>query len=172
MQKKRKSNGNLKSAMLVVLIILPVILGCSIFKNAFSRNNSAKYNPYTGSLSELLQPEIKGGIVTFKFQGSRDTLSIFPGAKEAKGFTYIQEGAGVQVPVDGAVVNYATPADAESALAKEAARYSATLTSRGKGKKFTAQNGSIVAWTNGTIICLVKSQFAKPAGNFEEAAPF
>lgn len=172
MQNKTKNIEVLKSALLVVLVILPVILGCSIFKNAMSKNNSAKFNPYTGSLTELLQPEIKGAIVTFNFKGSRDTLSIFPGAKEARGFTYMQDGAGVQVQVDGAIVNYPSAADAEASLAKEAARYSAALTDRGKGKKFSAQNGSVVAWTNGTIICLVKSQFAKPAGNFEEAAPF
>jgi hypothetical protein len=47
-----------------------------------------------------------------------------------------------------------------------------TLTAKGKGKKFTAKNGAIAGWTNGSIMCLVTSSFAKPAGNFEEAAPF
>ncbi|CAN5852176.1 hypothetical protein BH20ACI4_BH20ACI4_15690 [soil metagenome] len=84
----------------------------------------------------------------------------------------MQDGAGVQVQVDGVLINYPTAAEAETTLSKLAGEYNATLTDRGKGKKFTADKGSVVGWSNGTIVCLVKSNFAKPAGNFEEAAPF
>lgn len=172
MKREFTRTANIKSAILAATLILPVVLGCGMIKNAASRGNSAKFNPYTGSLSDLLQSEIKGSLVTFKSQGSRDVLSTFPGAKEAKGFTYMQDGAGVQVPVDGVIINYPTAAEAETTLSKLAGEFKATLTSRGKGKKFSADNGSTVGWTNGTIVCYVKSRFAKPSGNFEEAAPF
>lgn len=166
---KRKSA--MKSAMLAVLIILPLVLGCGIIKNSVQRNSS-NYNPYKGGLTELLKPEISGSLVKFKSKGSRDVAADYPGSIEAKGFTYMQEGAGVEVQVDGALVNYPTATAAEKKLVELSDKNEGTITTRGKGKKFTAKKGSVVGWTNGSIMCLVASNFAKPAGNFEEAAAF
>ena len=161
----------MKSAMLAVLIILPLVLGCGALKNVVQRS-STDFNPYKGNLTELLKPEISGSLVKFKSKGSRDAAADYPGSTEAKGFTYMQEGAGVEVQVDGALVNYPTAAMAETKLAEIAGKNEGTVTTRGKGKKFTNKKGSLVGWTNGSIMCLVASNFAKPAGNFEEAAPF
>ena len=161
----------MKSAMLAVLIMLPLVLGCGMMKNITERS-STDFNPYKGSLTQLLKPEISGSLVKFKSKGSRDITADYFGSTEAKGFTYMQEGAGVEIQLDGALVNFPTAAAAETKLAELAAKNQATLTAKGKGKKFTAKNGAIVGWTNGSIMCLVTSGFAKPAGNFEEAAPF
>lgn len=166
-----KNNSAMKSLMFVALIILPLVLGCGIMKNAVQRN-STDFNPYKGSLTDLLKPEIPGSLVKFKSKGSRDAAADYPGSTEAKGFTYMQEGAGVEVQVDGALVNYPTAATAEKKLTEIAGENQGTITTRGKGKKFTTQNGKLVGWTNGSIMCLVASDFAKPAGNFEEVAPF
>lgn len=161
----------MKSALSAVLIILPIVLGCGMIKNSVQRS-STDFNPYKGSLTDLLKPEISGSLVKFKSKGSRDIAGDYPGSTEAKGFTYMQEGAGVEVPVDGALVNYPTAAEAEKELTKIAGENDGTITTRGKGKKFTAKKGSLVGWTNGSIMCIVASSFAKPAGNFEETAPF
>jgi hypothetical protein len=166
-----KSNSAMKPLILVALIILPLILGCGRLKDNISRNSSS-FNPYKGSLSELLRPEISSLSIKFKSKGSRDVAADYPGSTEAKGFTYMQEGAGVEVQVDGALVNYPTAAAAETILTELAGENEGTVTNKGKGKKFTAKKGSLVGWTNGSIMCLVASNFAKPAGNFEEAAPF
>lgn len=166
-----KKESAMMSLILVALIILPLILGCGMIKNSIQRNSSS-YDPYKGSLTDLLKPEISGSLVKFKSKGSRDAAADYPGSTEAKGFTYMQEGAGVEVPVDGALVNYPTAAMAETKLSEIAGENEGTMTTRGKGKKFTAKKGSLVGWTNGSIMCLVASNFAKPAGNFEEAAPF
>ena len=48
--------------------------------------------------------------------------------------------------------------------------FSATQAPEGTSR--IEQANATVGWTNGSVMCLVKSGFAKPAGNFEEAAPF
>jgi len=48
-----------------------------------------------------------------------------------------------------------------------------TVKTESKGSSFAAENGKIVGWTNGSLMCLVKSSAGtKPAGNFKEAVPF
>jgi hypothetical protein len=163
----------MKKLIPVALVFLMFILGCSVFKNIASRNFT-DFDPYKGGLSELLKPEISGSLVTFKLTGSRDTVAQFAGALEAKGFTYNQEAKGVAaiVPVDGALVNYPSATIAQTELTKLAASLNAPLSKKNKGQRFAAKDGAFVGWTNGSLMCIVKSSFAKPAGNFEEAAPF
>ena len=161
----------MKSIIPVTLIFLMVVLGCGRLKDNISRNSSS-FDPYKGSLSELLRPELSSLSVKFKLGGTRDTLSEHPGASEAKAFSYTQEGAGVSVQVDGVLVNYPSSQQAEKRLREFAAEVGASVVSKGKWQRFSSKDGETVGWTNGSIMCLVKSQFAKPAGNFEEAAPF
>lgn len=99
-------------------------------------------------------------------------LSQHPGAIEAKAFTYTQEAAGVSVQVDGVLVNFPSSQQAEKGLREAAGEVSASVVNKGKWQRFSTKDGGTVGWTNGSVMCLVKSQFAKPAGNFEEAAPF
>ena len=156
-----------------LLILLLCVLGCGTFVKNFKRSSS-NFDPYNGSLSELLQPEFSSLRVKFKSQGMRDTTADYKGeAKEAKGFTYIQEAAGVGVQVDGALVNFNSAATAKEQLQKLANELKGTITNKDKGLRFTAENGKIVGWTNGSLMCLVKSSAGtKPAANFEEAVPF
>ena len=161
----------MKSLVSVALIFLLLVLGCGRLKDNISRNSSS-FDPYKGSLSDLLRPEISSLSLKFKLVGTRDLLSQHPGASEAKGFSYTQEGAGVSVPVDGVLVNFPLSQQAEKRLREVAAEVSATVIDKGKWKKFSTKDGGTIGWTNGSVMCLVKSSFAKPAGNFEEAAPF
>lgn len=161
----------MKSLVPVALIFLLLVLGCGRLKDNISRNSSS-FDPYKGGLSDLLKPEISSLSVKFKLFGTRDLLSQHPGASEAKGFTYTQEGAGVSVQLDGVLVNFPTSQQAEKRLGEVAAEVSASVVNKGKWKRFITKDGGTVGWTNGSVMCLAKSQFAKPAGNFEEAAPF
>lgn len=161
----------MKSIIPVALIFLLFVLGCGRLKDNISRNSSS-FNPYKGSLSELLRPEISSLSIKFKLVGTRDTLSQHTGAIEAKAFTYTQEAAGVGVQVDGVLVNFPSAEQAQTKLRSVASEVGANVVSKGKGQRFSTKDGGTVGWTNGSVMCLVKSQFAKPAGNFEEAAPF
>lgn len=163
----------MKNLPVIGLLFLLLVLGCGGMKNITSRSFT-NFDPYEGGLSELLKPEISGSLIKFKLTGSRDMVAQFSGAREAKGFTYNQEATGVAaiVPVDGALVNYPSAALAQAELSKIAAGLKAPLEKKNKGQRFTANNGATVGWTNGSLLCIVKSGFAKPAGNFEESAPF
>lgn len=161
----------MKSLVSVSLIFLLLVLGCGQLKNKISRNSS-NFDPYKGSLSDLLKQEIPGTLVKFKLVGTRDLLSQHPGASEAKGFSYMQEGAGVSIQLDGVLVNFSSSQQAETKLRAVAAEVGASVVKKDKGQRFSTKDGATVGWTNGSVMCLVKSGFAKPAGNFEEAAPF
>lgn len=161
----------MKSIIPVTLIFLLLVLGCGRLKDNISRNSSS-FNPYKGSLSELLREEISSLSIKFKLVGTRDMLSQHPGATEAKAFTYNQEAAGVSVQVDGVLVNFPSSQQAEAKLRAVAAEVGSNVVSKGKWQRFSTKDGGTVGWTNGSVMCLVKSQFGKPAGNFEEAAPF
>lgn len=173
-QNKRHQQNHLvkekiiKSLFPVALIFLMLVVGCGNFKN-LSQKSAAK-NPYQGKLSELLPEELGSTFIKFKLVGvvANDT---FPGSTEAKGFTYTQQGAGVEIKVDGALANYPTAAQANTKLAEFAASNSATLSKKGDGQRFTASDGT-VGWTNGSLLCLVKAGVAKAATNFEDAALF
>lgn len=161
----------MKSLVPVALIFLVLVVGCGRLKDNISRNSSS-FDPYKGSLSELLRPEISSLSIKFKLVGTRDLLSQHPGASEAKGFSYTQEAAGVSVQVDGVLVNFTSSQQAEAKLRAVAAEVNASVVSKGKWQRFNTKDGGTVGWTNGSVMCLVKSGFAKPASNFEEAAPF
>ncbi len=158
----------MKSIIPVALIFLIVVLGCGNFKNLSQK--SASKNPYQGKLADLLPEEVASGLIKFKLVGivANDT---YPGSTEAKGFTYMQQGAGVEIKVDGGLANYPTAAQANAELADITKKYQGTITKKGDGQKFTGNDGTI-AWTNCTLLCIVKAGVAKAATNFEDAAPF
>ena len=161
----------MKNIIPVALIFLVFVLGCGQLQNRMSRNSSS-FDPYKGSLSDLLKPDFSGSLVKFKLNGTLDRLAENPGASEATGFTYLQDAAGVSVQVDGLLANYPSAQQAETRLRKVAAEVGATVVQKGKYQRFSTKDGATVGWTNGSVMCLAKSGFAKPASNFEEYAPF
>lgn len=158
----------MKSIIPVALIFLMLVVGCGNFKNLSQK--SVQKNPYQGKLADLLPEEVASTFIKFKLVGVvvNDTL---PDSTEAKGFTYMQQGAGVEIKVDGALGNYPSAAQANTKLAEFAKSNGATLSKKGDGQRFTASDGT-VGWTNGSLLCLVKAGVAKAATNFEEAALF
>lgn len=159
----------MRSLISVTVVFLLLVLGC---KGLGGKGSSASFDPYKGKLSELLQKEISSSGLKFKLAGVEDVLSEYPGATEAKVFTYMQEGAGVQIKVDGAIANYPSAAQATDRLAQLAKQLNLSPVKKGNGQRAASSKGELVVWTNGSLICLAKSDFAKPAGNFEEAVSF
>lgn len=132
----------------------------------------SSFSPYKGKVNELLKPELSSGLFKFKLTGTTSDVNSYTGSTEAKGFTYMQEGAGISVKVDGALANYPTAAQAEAEIAAIAARSKGPLTKKNSGQRFVSNDGATIIWTNGSLLCVVTSGFAKPASNFEEAVPF
>ncbi len=168
MEKQTKSNLRSLQSLGIVFVLF--------FAMAFSCRDGLKkattgFNPYKGQLNELLKSEISSGVLKFKLVGTEDA-DTYPGATEAKAFTYMQEGAGVSIKVDGALANYPTAAQAEVELAVIAKKNKGTLTKKNGGQRFVTPDGNTVAWTNGSLLSIVASDFARPATNFEESAPF
>jgi len=135
-----------------------------------AKKSTTAFNPYKGALTELLKTEMSTGLIKFKLVATRDVAASYAGATEAKAFTYTQEGAGVSIKVDGALANYPSAAQANAQIAEMAKNQ--TLTKKSGGQRLVSPNGNTVAWTNGSLLCIVTSGFAKPASNFETAAPF
>ena len=166
MKKQNQSSlrVSLQSLGIVLMMFFVLAFSCSEGKKS-----TTAYNPYKGGLNELLKSEMSTGLIKFKLEATRD-ISSYEGATEAKGFTYMQEGGGVSVKVDGALANYPSAAQANAKLASIAMKN--TLTNKSGGQRLASPDGKTVAWTNGSLLCVVISGFAKPATNFETAAPF
>ena len=167
MERQTRSNlRSLQSLGLVVVMFFAMAFSCRDTKRA-----SSDFNPYKGKLSELLKPEMSTGPIKFKLAGTANASS-YVGATEAAAFTYMQEGGGVSVKVDGGLANYPSASQAEAKLADVAARANGTLTKKNNGQRLTLPDGKTIAWTNGSLFCIVTSGFAKPASNFESSASF
>ena len=106
----------MKTLLPVLLILLILVMGCGI--GNIAKRSVTNFDPYNGGLSELLQSELSGSGVKFKLNGTRDTLADHKNAKEAKAFTYIQDGLGVGIQLDGALINYNSSATANEELKK------------------------------------------------------
>jgi hypothetical protein len=167
MEKQTKSNlpVSLQSLGIVFVMFLTMAFSCR------DQTGHTNFNPYKGKLNELLRSEMSSSSLKFKLVGTAD-VDTHPGSTQAKGFTYMQEGAGVSIQVDGALINYPTAAQADAEFAAIAAKNKGSLTTKKNGQRFTSPDGKTVLWTNGSLLCIVTSGSARPATNFEESAPF
>lgn len=141
--------------------------------NTFKRS-LGNFDPYKGSLVTLLPDDLAGGAVKFRLAAKKNENSNWKekGATEAYFFRYNQLGAGVTVEVKGVLVNFPSSERAQTELKNNAKAFDATATPKDKGLRFSTKEGDTVGWTNGSLFCLARSDFAKPAGNFERAVPF
>jgi hypothetical protein len=141
--------------------------------NTFKRY-SGEYDPFKGSLATLLPDELAGGIVKFRLKTKNDETRSWKkkGAIEAYSFRYDQIGGGVTTEVVGVLVNFPSSERAQAELKDGLVAFDSTASPKGKGLRFSTKDGGSVGWTNGSLYCVVRSDFAKPAGNFEKAAPF
>lgn len=168
MEKQTKSNLRVSSQSLGIVFVMFLAMAFS----CRDQTGHTNFNPYKGELSGLLKSEMSSGTLKFKLVGTRDVVDSYVGATEAIAFTYMQEGGGVSVKVDGALANYPSASQADAKIADMAKQGNITLTKKSGGQRLTSPDGKTVAWTNGSLLCVVLSDFARPATNFEESAPF
>jgi len=166
---KRQTKSSLQVSLQSVGIVFVMFFALA-FSCRDGKKSTATYNPYKGTLNVLLKPELSSGSIKFKLIGTEDAAGSYAGATEARAFSYTQEGGGVSVKVDGALANYPSASVATAKITELAKQI--TLTKKTGGQRLTTADGKTVAWTNGSLLCIVTSGFARPATNFETAAPF
>jgi hypothetical protein len=131
------------------------------------------YDPYKGSVKDLLPKEASVGLINFKLDSSQsDDLD---GAQEAVKATYTMQAGSISVPVVLQVANYASSQEAEAKMQAFADKHGLALeptTKGGSGKRLTWGDGKAIMWSNGSLQCLATSTFAKTTSNLEEALPF
>jgi len=163
--------------LLLILAVVCFFYGANYLGlgNTFKRF-SGKYDPFKGSLATLLPDELTSGLVKFRLEAKKDETQAptwkEKGATEAYFFRYSQVGGGVTVEVKGVLVNFPSSERAQTELKNNAKAFDATASPKDKGLRFSTKDGGTVGWTNGWLFCIARSDFAKPAGNFERATPF
>jgi hypothetical protein len=140
---------------------------------ADTKRSAREFDPYKGSLAALLPAEFSDSLIKFKRTAISDKTSTWKeeGAVEAVSFSYDLVSI-VIVKLEGQLLNFASSADAVGALKAIAEKNGATVTPKGDGRRFSARNGKLVGWTNGSLMCVVMGGTDPAAGNFEKAAPF
>jgi hypothetical protein len=138
-----------------------------------TKRSAREFDPYKGSVAALLPAEFSDALIKFKRTATSDKTSTWKeeGAVEAVSFSYDLISI-VIVKLEGQLLNFATSADARLALWAIAEKNGATLTPKGNGQRFTARNGQMIGWTNGSLMCVVMGGTDPAAGNFEKAVPF
>lgn len=161
--------------LLLILAIVGFFYGARFIgqSNTFKRF-SGKYDPYKGTLTTLLPEDLSSGVIKFHLVTKLDATPTWKeaGGTEAISFTYDQIAAGLIVKVKGMLVNFPSSERAQQVLKTNAKGNNVDATAKEKGLRFSAKEGEIVGWTNGSLVCIVYSDFARPPGNFENAAPF
>lgn len=150
--------------------ILLLIFACRLC----SMTGAHDYDPYKGSIKDLLPNEPSVGLIKFKLDTSQsDDLD---GAQEAVKANYTMQAGSISVPVVLQVGNYASSQEAEARMQAFADKHGLSLESKTKGgtrgKRLTWGDGKAIMWSNGSLQCLATSSFAKTTSNLEEALPF
>jgi hypothetical protein len=128
------------------------------------------YNPYKGSLKDLLPNEPSVGLIKFKLDTSQsDDLD---GAQEAVKANYTMHAGAISVPVILQVGNYASSQEAAAKMQAFAEKHGLVLETKSGGKRLTWDDGKAIMWSNGSLQCLARSDFPKTTSNLEEALPF
>jgi len=151
--------------------LLLLIFACRLCSMTGAHN----FDPYTGSLKDLLPNEPSVGLVKFKLNTSQG--AEFEGATEAVKATYTLQVGSINVPVQLTVANFPSSRDAAAAVEAFANKHNFSLESKTKGgtnvgQRLTFGDGKTIMWSNGSLQCLASSDFAKTTSNLEEALPF
>ncbi len=138
-----------------------------------SMTGAHDYDPYKGSLKNLLPNEPSVGLIKFNLDSSQN--DDLDGAQEAVKANYTMQSGTISVPVVLQVANYASSQEAAAKMQAFADKHGLTLESRtkgGAGKRLTWGDGKAIMWSNGSLQCLATSSFPKTTSNLEEALPF
>lgn len=143
-----------------------------------AKRKTGDFDPYKGALVSLLPAEFSNTELSslgIKFKQTSTSVRTLSwkrqGASEAVRFSYNLVSI-VIVKIEGELVNFETSSHAVAALKAMAAEKGGTIAPKGDGQRFSAQNGQIIGWTNGSLMCVVIGGTDPAAGNFEKAAPF
>ena len=134
-----------------------------------------EYDPYKGSVKDLLPKEPYVGVVQFKLDTSQN--AEFDGAKEGVKANYTLQVGSMSVPVELTVANFPSSRDAAAAVEEFANKHNLSLESKTKsgtrvGQRLTWGDGKTIMWSNGSLQCLASSSFPKTTSNLEEALSF
>jgi hypothetical protein len=140
-----------------------------------SMTGAHDYDPYKGSVKDLLPKEASVGLIEFKLSTSQTTE--FEGATDAVKASYTMQAGTISVPVELTVANFPSSRDAAAAVEAFANKHNFSLESKTKGgtnvgQRLTFGDGKTIMWSNGSLQCLARSDFAKTTSNLEEALPF
>jgi post-segregation antitoxin (ccd killing protein) len=160
------------SSLAPLLLLIFACRLCSLSGNTVNPND---LNPYKGSVKDLLPKELSVGLVKYKLDTSQTTH--FKGATEAVQANYTMEAGSISVQIQLVVANFSSSQDVEAAMQAAAKEKNATLEQKTKnamtvGQRFTDENGRAIIWSNGSLICIVRSTASGTTSNFEGALPF
>lgn len=155
-------------------VLCVVVLACNIF--------SKSYDPYKGKLDDLVPEKLKAGYINISLKNKRQLdkenfTKDFSNAVEGIKVEYMTEAGNVEIPVNLEVINFESKSSAGRTMSKLAQLLNFTQeTKRKNGKslsdRYVSKDRTMVVWTNGSLLCSLKSEFAQPTKNLEEALPF
>jgi hypothetical protein len=151
--------------------LLLLIFACKLC----SMTGAHDYDPYKGSVKNLLPSQTSVGLINFKLDNSES--AEFDGATEGVNADYTQQAGSISVPVKLTVANFPSSQDAAAALKAFADKHNLVLETKTKsgttvGQRLSWGDGKSIMWSNGSLQCLATSSFAKATSNLEEALPF
>jgi hypothetical protein len=151
--------------------LLLLIFACRLC----SLTGAHDYDPYKGSVKDLLPKEPYVGVVQFKLASSQS--ADFAGATDGVKANYTMQVGSINVPVELTVINFPSSRDAAAAVEAFANKHNFSLESKTKGgtnvgQRLTFGDGKQIMWSNGSLQCLASSDFPKTTSNLEEALPF
>src|SRR5437763_7519342 len=120
-----------------------------------SMTGAHDYNPYKGSVKDLLPKEVSVGLIKFKLDRSQS--ADFAGATDGVKANYTMQADAISVPVELTVINFPSSRDAAAAVEAFANKHNLSLESKTKsgtrGQRLTWDNGKTIMWSNGSLQC-------------------
>jgi hypothetical protein len=155
--------------------ILLLIFACRICNLSGNTVVPEDLNPYKGAVRNLPPKELSLGLIKFKLDTSESTQ--FKGATEAVQANYTMQAGTISVSVQLIVANFSSAQDVRPLMQVAANEKHGVLEPKTKsgttvGQRFTDEDGKVIIWSNGSLICIARSDFPKTTSNFEEALPF
>ena len=163
-------------------LLLLLLFACKLC--SFTGGDTKRFNPYQGSLSDLLPKNATAGgkleLQSLSVATKEDLLrgaENVRNAKEAVQAEYKYSALGAYVIIRVLLVNYETAQGATAAIQDAARTSNATLQPKVKngqtvGQRYVGSNKLTVIWTDGSLVCQASSTMDHPLKNFEEAMPF
>lgn len=176
--------------------LMLLLLISSLLLTQCGRNQAGRYNPYNGSLVELLPKQFKEPLTRFSTPfvltdtntnaigirnetGAADAVQAKYVSKltDMDPFTDTDGTETLDVTVLHALANFPTPEEANRSLQRAARERKLILNQKTKngvvvGQMFEDSERNYRAWTNGTLLSIVVTPSYKIREDFETACPY